>query len=180
MGIDAQLFIRRTGPALSRDAVAALSDRAEAELGRDLFLSADDALFGFGPGALFICPTVTAFAAACETLGASPRSEFPELQGKFAGASVWMEDARLIIGMPGEQFIGSYLNERYFTCDYPAGDWRRISAIVDWLQINIPDGEVWYGGDSSGIQFEPLTPAIRSRFSACFAERAAAPPRTKS
>jgi hypothetical protein len=43
---------------------------------------------------------------------------------------------------------------RYYGPGYERGDILTYCAIAEWLEVNIPGCEVWYGGDSSGVLAE--------------------------
>ena len=69
-----------------------------------------------------------------------------------------------------EQFIRVHLCTRYYGIGYERGDLPLLISIAEWLEINIP-GEVWYGGDSSGVIAEPFNRNVRDElfrhFAAC-------------
>jgi hypothetical protein len=50
---------------------------------------------------------------------------------------------------------------RYYGPGYERGDILIYCAMAEWLEVNIPGCEVWYGGDSSGVCAEPFTEAKR-------------------
>lgn len=50
---------------------------------------------------------------------------------------------------------------RYYGEGYERGDILFICAVAEWAEANIPDCEVWYGGDSSGVLLEPFPAARR-------------------
>lgn len=62
----------------------------------------------------------------------------------------------------GEQFIEVHMWTRYYGPGYERGDLPFIIAVAEWLEIRIPGCEVWYGGDSSGINAELFDKAARS------------------
>jgi hypothetical protein len=174
VGIDAQLFIRRSGPAWSAPDVTALVDRAVAELGSDMFLTGYS-IFGTGPGPFFICPSVEEFRAARRKSDVDFSRELLELAGQPPGAPVWQPDGPLLVGRPEEQFVCVLLLERYFFFDYPQGDWPRIERVVKWLRLHVPDGEIWYGGDSSGVEFRSLTRDLCERLTDFFERKEGGP-----
>lgn len=51
---------------------------------------------------------------------------------------------------------------RYYGVGYERGDLLGLCAIAEWCEVNIPNCEVWYGGDSSGVLAEPW-PEIKRR-----------------
>ena len=40
---------------------------------------------------------------------------------------------------------------RYYGPGYERGDYATIYLVAQWIERMIPGGEVWYGGDSSGV-----------------------------
>lgn len=60
------------------------------------------------------------------------------------------QDGDTIIAAEGEWFIEVSLWTRYYGPEYERGNWQVICATAEWLEQNI-GGEVWYGGDSSGV-----------------------------
>jgi hypothetical protein len=51
-----------------------------------------------------------------------------------------------------EFFINVNLGTRYYGVGYERGDLPFIISVTEWLEYKIPNCEVWYGGDSSGIE----------------------------
>ncbi len=43
-------------------------------------------------------------------------------------------------------------------------------AVAEWLEARIPDGTVWYGGDSSGVCAKPLERHVKNRLWEHFVE----------
>ena len=62
-----------------------------------------------------------------------------------------------IIPNNGETFIEISLWTRYYGDNYERGDVCLILNVANWFKNRLPDCEVWYGGDSSGVEFEQLT-----------------------
>lgn len=62
---------------------------------------------------------------------------------------------------PGETFIKVYLTGRYYGEGYERGNLPLYIAIAEWLEHKIPGGEVWYGGDSSGVIARPFDKKYR-------------------
>lgn len=79
------------------------------------------------------------------------------------------QDGPTIIPDSRETFIRVYLWTRVYVEGYERGDLPFILALADWLERKT-GGAVWYGGDSSGICAEPLTPSFRERLWAHFVE----------
>lgn len=79
------------------------------------------------------------------------------------GRTIWMQDGDPIIADDDEQFIRVHIFTRYYGERYARGDWLTIKAVAEWCERRWPAGEVWYGGDSSGICAEHLTPERRQQ-----------------
>lgn len=73
-----------------------------------------------------------------------------EYHGPFIGKTVWHQDGDPIVAGDDEQFIKVHLYGRYYGKGYERGDWPTLRGVITWLNIRIPFGQVWYGGDSSG------------------------------
>lgn len=71
------------------------------------------------------------------------------------------EEEATIRPAPGEQFIQVSLYTRYYGKDYERGDFPFIYTVSLWLEANLPNAEVWYGGDSSGVLFRPFSGTYR-------------------
>lgn len=85
------------------------------------------------------------------------KREAPEMADKV----VYFQDGDPIVAADDEQFIVVHLASCYYGPEYARGDWPTIRTVAEWLEIRFPKGEVWYGGDSSGICAGPLTSARR-------------------
>lgn len=90
----------------------------------------------------------------------------PALKGKV----VWEQDGPEIIADADEQFIRVHLWSRYYGPSYARGNWPVIRQVIEWLAMRFPTGEVWYGGDSSGICAEHMTAARVKEFNDFFLE----------
>lgn len=64
----------------------------------------------------------------------------------------------------GETFIEVHIASRYYGPGYERGDLPLLVMVAEWLEENIPGSEVWYGGDSSGVEAEKFDKAARRRF----------------
>ena len=84
------------------------------------------------------------------------------------GRLAYAQDGRNIIAKPNEQFITVNLMSRYYGKSYARGDWPTIHHTILWLQKNISDCEVWYGGDSSGIVARKMTAKRLKEFTEYF------------
>jgi len=74
-----------------------------------------------------------------------------------------------------EQFIRVSLSGRYYGIGYERGNLPQIVAIADWLERNIPNSTILYGGDSSGVCAEPFDKAARETLLQHFAENGHTP-----
>jgi len=73
------------------------------------------------------------------------------------GPAIYGQDGPDVVAKPNEQFIECHVWGRFYGEGYARGDWQSLSFIMMWLIFNIPDCEVWYGGDSGGCELEKMT-----------------------
>lgn len=111
-----------------------------------------------GRHALSFCPTVAEKIAEYKADDCYDGDEF---RGAKPGAQVWTQDGPPIFSEPGETFIEAHLWTRYYGPGYERGNWPIIKLTAEWLETRFPGGEVWYGGDSSGICAEKFDAAAR-------------------
>src|ERR1700679_1890441 len=124
MGIDAEMFVRQRGQALTQEEALEASYWMCAALGTNNFFVEDK-----GHHALSI---VTAW----------DEDYYEELKGKV----VWTQDGLHIEAEPGEQFIRVHLLTRYYGPGYERGNWMLLRTTIEWLKCRWPDSAVWYGG----------------------------------
>lgn len=74
---------------------------------------------------------------------------------------VWEQDGDPIFAAEGEWLLKVSLWTRYYGVGYERGDLLTICAVAEWVEANIPNATVWYGGDSSGVLMEPFGPSER-------------------
>lgn len=67
----------------------------------------------------------------------------------------YTQDGDTIFAKQDEWFLTVSLWSRYYGVDYERGDLLTLCAVAEWCEVNIPNCEVWYGGDSSGVCVEP-------------------------
>jgi hypothetical protein len=63
----------------------------------------------------------------------------------------------------GETFIRVYLWGRYYGEGYERGDLPLYINVAEWLESRIPNAEVFYGGDSSGVCAMPFNNEARMK-----------------
>lgn len=63
---------------------------------------------------------------------------------------------------PGETMLEVHVSTRYYGPGYERGDLPFLVMVAEWLERRIPECEVWYGGDSSGVCAAPFGPEERS------------------
>ena len=80
----------------------------------------------------------------------------------------YSQDGEPIQQRPGEQIIEAHLWGRYYGVGYERGDLPFYISLAGWLERRIPEGVVYYGGDSSGICAEPFGADARERLFAHF------------
>lgn len=144
MGVDAEMFVRIKGREnwLSEADVKRLAYEIGTAFDSNFFftMNPSQGVFKEVRRALEIMPPI-ADAEAAEYYGAEP---------EHIGRTVWTQDGDPIIAEPDEQFIKANLYGRFYGKGYERGDWPKLRACIFWLSVKIPQGEVWYGGDSSG------------------------------
>lgn len=74
----------------------------------------------------------------------------------------YMQDGDSLFPEAGEIFIEVNLRTRYYGVNYERGNLPLILSIAEWLERKIINCEVWYGGDSSGIEAVHLTKQERN------------------
>lgn len=74
------------------------------------------------------------------------------------------QDGPTIKPEKGETFIRVHPATRYYGEGYERGDLPFLIMLAEWLERNIPGGEVWYGGDSSGVCAEKFDKRARKRY----------------
>jgi hypothetical protein len=138
MGIDAEMFVRNSGPSLDETEVRRLARDLCARFGHDKFMiQREDKPWSKAHHALEILEP-----------------------------AVWEQDGPDIIAEPGEQFIRVHLYTRYYGEGYERGDWPLIKGTAEFLEGHISNARIWYGGDSSGLLAEPLDYEARLRLDA--------------
>lgn len=98
-----------------------------------------------------------------ETLGAGNffiQRDGKNPQGAISRVALWEQDGPDIEPKEGESFLRLHFWSRYWGPGYERGDLLFLISCAEWAEQNIPDCEVWYGGDSSGVTVE-LWPATK-------------------
>lgn len=62
------------------------------------------------------------------------------------------QDGETLYPKDNESFLEVRLWGRYYGKGYERGDLLSYIMLAEYLEIKIPNVEVWYGGDSSGIE----------------------------
>ncbi len=84
--------------------------------------------------------------------------------------AVYEQDGPDIVPEEGETFLTLSLYGRYYGEGYERGDLPFLIMLSEWLERNIPGGEVWYGGDSSSVIAKPFGKAEREALFSHFAD----------
>ena len=143
MGVDARMFVRLKG-----------QENWLAE--RDVVKTAYYLASTIGPGNFYITLDSDLVSRPHHCLEImEPENDDGELDP--TGRVYWSQDGPDIEPDADEQFVQVHLSSRYYGEGYARGDWPTIRVIAEWLAIRFPKGEIWYGGDSSGICAEHLT-----------------------
>lgn len=142
MGIDAEMLIRIRGQKPTEDQIARWSWDLSAATNPSYFFTDADGKFHNGK--------------IQRALGFSyGRDEEGDYIGSTEG-KVWCQDGPDILADDDEWFLEVHLMGRYYGIGYERGDLLAYCAIAEWIEMNIPDASVWYGGDSSGVCAEPF------------------------
>jgi len=141
VGVDAQMLVR-TRQAFKPDEVRRMSGDLAAAFGSDSFWIWDD------------------YKNEDGTIGRHALELVNEYQ----------QDGDSIFPEPGETFIEVHLGTRYYGRGYERGDVGLIIHVAAWLEANIHDAKVYYGGDSSGICAKPFDQEARRQLFAYYAK----------
>lgn len=105
--------------------------------------------------------------AVCDSLGADKFFiNREEGQGAFSLSETYngkepgrfyFQDGPTLEAREGEWFLIAHVCSRFYGEGYERGDILFLSALAEWIEENIPNSEVWYGGDSSGTLAEPFS-----------------------
>lgn len=79
---------------------------------------------------------------------------------------VYFQDADPVFAAPGEWLLKLSLWTRYYGVGYERGDILTLCAIAEWIEVNMQPCEVWYGGDSSGVELARFDDAARRKLRA--------------
>jgi len=74
---------------------------------------------------------------------------------------IYEQDGPDIIPEDGETFLQLSPATRYYGEGYERGDLAFLITLAEWCETVIPGAEVWYGGDSSGVEAKPFDMARR-------------------
>lgn len=152
MGVDAEMFVRIRGKnRLSEEEVRRLSYEIGTAFDSNFFFTMNpvQGVFDRVRRALEIMQPIA--ATEVEDYGLGP---------DHAGKVVWTQDGDEIVADDDEQFIKVNLFGRFYGKGYERGDWPKLRACIFWLATRIPQGQVWYGGDSGGECAVPATPSF--------------------
>jgi hypothetical protein len=147
MGVDAEMFVRIKGKQnwLSEDQVKRLSYEIGTAFPTDTFFVMNPRSLSYEGAevrrALKIMPEIKD----------ADDADYHGADSGHVGKVVWTQDGDPIVADDDEQFIKVNLWGRYYGPDYERGSWPTLRAIIFFLSETIPNGQVWYGGDSSGM-----------------------------
>lgn len=79
---------------------------------------------------------------------------------------VYFQDADPVYAAPGEWLLDVSVWSRFYGVNYERGDLLTLCAIAEWIEANMQPCEVWYGGDSSGVELAPFGDAARRKLRA--------------
>lgn len=142
MGIDAEMFVR-TRTKIPDDQLREIGRRLCAMFGYDRF--------SFGR-------TYAAMNLRFE----NETEEDLRARHVIYPVATWDQDGPEIVPDPGEFFYKLAIRTRYYGVGYERGDAIFLLALAEALEHLIPPGEVWYGGDSSGVCAAPFNKRERA------------------
>lgn len=147
MGVDAQMLVKVPNCTLTEADAVRIGYELAATIGPDHFMitRGDDHKLAFGAPHHAV--------SLVKPHSSAEYGDYPEFDGRV----IWTQDGEPIVAEPGEQFLNVHLMGRYYGPGYERGTWPILRAIIEWLRRRFPGGEVWYGGDSSGICAELMT-----------------------
>jgi hypothetical protein len=82
----------------------------------------------------------------------------------------YRQDGPVIAPVNGQCFYEVHLFVRYYGIGYERGPLPKILAVARWIRHRVPDSTILYGGDSSGINAEILTPEFEQELWGHFCE----------
>lgn len=82
------------------------------------------------------------------------------------GSENWPKDVPV---QPGESLYTVHMMGRYYGPDYERGDPVTIIGVAEWIEANLPDARLWYGGDCED-QLSPFDQVARQVLKAHFWE----------
>lgn len=82
---------------------------------------------------------------------------------KLEDGDVYTQDGPPIVAEEGECLLEVSMWSRWYGIGYERGDLIFLCSIAEWFEANLPECEVWYGGDSSGVEAEPFTEVMRKK-----------------
>jgi hypothetical protein len=83
-----------------------------------------------------------------------------ELEGEVG--RYYAQDGPTLRADPGEWFLRLSIMGSYYGVGYERGDLLAYCAMAEWIEASIPNSEVWYGGDSSGVLAERFDESARA------------------
>lgn len=103
-------------------------------------------------------PPPDARRLAVEPTGTHYRKDGDPLPGL-----VYQQDGPDVVANVGECLLRVNLSGRWYGIGYERGDLLTYCAVAEWLEVNVPGCQVWYGGDSSGVLVERFGPITREK-----------------
>lgn len=92
----------------------------------------------------------------CATYDAEDWKDYNVPHTARAPGMVYFQDADPVYAEPGEWLLKLSLWTRYYGVGYERGDILTLCSIAEWIEANMQPCEVWYGGDSSGVELAPF------------------------
>lgn len=154
MGIDAQILVKNRSTEITKEECWALAVELARICGPETFFM-DPMGLNLSPWRPepFHCLEIIQPMGAIE---AKDNGE-PDWEGKV----IYIQDGPEIFAAPGEQFLEVHMLGRYYGPGYERGNWPKIRTVIECLMykfVRFRDADIWYGGDSSGMVLEKVTP----------------------
>jgi hypothetical protein len=137
MGIDAEMYVLVPEADATRENITRASHWLFEYFGPDKF-------FGYDKRGIIYLPKVFL------------HDEEGEEIGEGTPGSRVQQDGPDEVAPEGKVFLRVALWSRYYGVDYERGDFVFLYMLARALEAQFPRGQVWYGGDSSGVLAQPF------------------------
>ena len=160
MGIDARILIKNKGERWSPERIMQESAQMCALFGAEKFFINHDGTIGNKRHAIDQTDTVDDILKDNLCWMEEGDRFYEAMIDQQPTRQVYTQDGEPIYGEADEQLLEVHVWTRYYGPGYERGDWLFLRALFAYFN-NKDDAnyEVWYGGDSSGVEAECMTPS---------------------